>query len=443
MINVLLENRDDAESASSVAALEGDAGESPSRPARGGNFYNFLKVLSRMPWEEALRKLDEALARGSDINQLNVKGAGALHAAGFLKRWDLAAALIERGADIHLKNKAGLSFGMMWTREPESVRAEAMASYPALAAIEVGRGARKTPRRRKKSEVGELESTGLVRKKTTERLSKEAMEALKELKVITPNGDLVPSVDAWRQIKDFIEKRDGRALEWMSSTGLHPGFEVDDETLGLVMVRAGEVGMIEHALRGGLISPRVCSQRGETMMERALELGRETVAKMLLDAGADVTEKTSDGKSLLSKHALKGNLAAVEMLLEAGVNPKEMLPNGVSVKEEAEDLGWFEVADALSQAISTYVEKRGPKRTEKRGATSRDKKAKPRAKKSGRGGGGKAGRSKVRMIANLDAPLKEASEWAEPKRKEGPGPIIIVKKAKTMTRPTTGPMPGS
>lgn len=74
------------------------------------------------------------------------------------------------------------------------------------------------------------------------------------------------------------------------------------------------------------------------------------IAKVLIDAGANVDVKDVHGNTPLFKAVFysKGKTEMIKLLLEAGANPDEKNKSDVSPKELAESIGNFDVTECFN-----------------------------------------------------------------------------------------------
>ncbi len=85
----------------------------------------------------------------------------------------------------------------------------------------------------------------------------------------------------------------------------------------------GEFGCLRDLLRDNPALKSAYSPDGFTLLALACYLGRETAARLLIDAGADVNAESSNGAKLRCLHgAVAGRHTGVlRLLLEAGADP--------------------------------------------------------------------------------------------------------------------------
>lgn len=451
--------------------------------------YNVVKLWARLPEDEARQKLSEALARPELANAKNNKGSTGLHAAGYLRRWDLAKIMIEAGADPLIKNLAGHDFYTLLVTAPRSPWRELLASHPDLIARqEAFLEERKRPAQAAKEKQGKkadksekrpgVDSKGGDRKgkkqekfkrKAEASLDAEAIEKLRDLQIIGLDGALVSHGQAWEEAAQSA--REGRmeaCLAWLKSGQLHPGYDPEGLTLGQVIVALGDREALGAALNAGL-SPKTPNREGETPLHTACKERRPDLAQALLTAGAEPAHRSEAGETALSIACLHNDVDMAERLLAFGASPSERLNSGEPLVDAAERLGHFEIADILSAELehqplkplsvpgasaldeddeandfngntlagpkSSGPKKKGGKKPAQQGPRAGGAKAKGSASKQGHPGAGKKRSGAKRaspMIAKLDGPVKEVDEFARyhSAKSAAPAPVIIVKKSR-------------
>lgn len=460
--------------------------------------YNVVKLWARLPEEEARQKLSEALSRPELVNAKNNKGSTGLHAAGYLRRWDLAKILMEAGADPLIKNLAGHDFYTLLVTAPRSPWRDLLSSHPDLIARQEAfleerkrpaqakekagkksaeRGAEKKAPSDPKGGERKGKKTEKFKRKAEASLDAEAMEKLRELQIIGLDGALISHGQAWIEaLQSALGGHMESCLAWIKSGQLHPGYDPEGVTLGQAIVGLGERETLSAALNAGL-SPKTPNRAGETPLHVACRAGRADLAQLLLTAGADPAHRSEAGETALSIACLQNDADMAERLLAFGASPSERLNSGEPLVDAAERLGYFEIADILSAELEHQPLKPiaplpgaselgdddeandfngntldGPKpaggKSKKKGAKrpggsgvarGPSPKGKGGPQKSAHPGGGRKRPGAKRaspMIAKLDGPVKEVDEFARyhAPKSAAPTPVIIVKKSR-LARP--------
>ncbi len=187
--------------------------------------------------------------------------------------------------------------------------------------------------------------------------------------------------------------------------------EKPDERL-FAAARTGDLAGATAAIRDGA-KVDAHDEYAQTPLVPAVHLGRQKIARLLLDGGADVNAvcrcdgENCGGHTVLMAAVLGGDAATVEMLLKAGADAR------------ARDSAALALADAMGQAnIAAMLEAAGarakPIRTavatvkEKKADATTDALAKPRGFGAAAGGNGRAG---LRLAIIADEPGASAAEF--------------------------------
>lgn len=345
-----------------------------AKPVAG--LYNLVKAWAQLPVDEAHQKLKLAVTRPESVLATNNKGSTGLHAAGYLRRWDLAKILLEAGADPLLKNLAGHDFYNQLVTTPKSPWKELLAQHPDLLAKQEefvsARKKQHTEQREQKNlqknntkksskEIDGNESNSIhsesskkqdrPKRKVELGLDDEAVEKLSHLDIIDLKGGMIPYSEAWNQMNEALQNHQIETLvEWIKSQQVHPAYDPDGSTLIQNVVKMKQRELLSAALNAGL-SPKTPNRQGDTALHEAARLKQEDLAQLLLNAGAEASAKNAQGDTALSIACAHNDINMVERLLAFGANPNETMPDGERVINTVEKLGYFEIADILSVEI--------------------------------------------------------------------------------------------
>lgn len=349
------------------------AAQGPATIKAVAGLYNLVKLWARLPEEEAREKLTAALARPELANAKNNKGSTGLHAAGYLRRWDLAKIMVEAGADPLIKNLAGHDFYTLLVTAPRSPWRELLSSHPDLIARQESfleerkrpggvakekaakKGLDKAQEKKAPAEGQGPERKGRkaekFKRKAEASLDAEAIEKLRELQIIGLDGSMVSHGEAWAEaLQSAVDGELERCLAWVKSAQLHPGYDPEGATLAQALVGLGNRDALSQALNAGL-SPKTPNRAGETPLHAACRSGRADLAQLLLTAGAEPAHRSDAGETALSIACLGNDADLVERLLAFGASPSERLNTGESLADATERLGYFEIADILSAEL--------------------------------------------------------------------------------------------
>jgi hypothetical protein len=390
--------------------LQQESGEVPrsERPAKpSGSLYNFIKSVAKLEDSEQARVKLAALAvkAAHDLDQKNAKGSSALHACGYLKRWDLAQILLDAGANPSLRNAAGHSFFLTAVREPEAPWRRLFAGHPEL----IEKHERFLAKNGVKLETGDPSRAAKDPKPSN--FSLDATSAQKALAAYVDQADWsapAPSLraqdvaakllDASRQSKLAREMPLAMAFDL-----LEQGVKLGHEALAAMAERCFQAQDWDGAHRWGALTSQATPQTQERLMDSLLRDGRD------------------------------------EALIELA---RSGWPLDDDFIERCEEFERYDLADALIDLrASRRMEKAAPSAPKKAaGKVGPAKGRKPSAlKKSKPQSSRKTGVRKPAMIANLDAPLREASDYSYQERKPlAKAPVIIVKKARSILGPAEG-----
>eukprot|EP00291_Cryptomonas_curvata_P029113 CAMPEP_0172211306 /NCGR_PEP_ID=MMETSP1050-20130122/36330_1 /TAXON_ID=233186 /ORGANISM="Cryptomonas curvata, Strain CCAP979/52" /LENGTH=313 /DNA_ID=CAMNT_0012891745 /DNA_START=287 /DNA_END=1224 /DNA_ORIENTATION=- len=127
---------------------------------------------------------------------------------------------------------------------------------------------------------------------------------------------------------------------------------VDQELVSIPLLNAAESGHVEDVKlllqHGADISQR--NYYGLTALHRASEEGRTEVVRLLLDMGADMDATDADGETALQKAAQQGQRRVVHVLASYGPDLLYQDVAGYTLLMRAAEWGWRDIAGAVLQA---------------------------------------------------------------------------------------------
>jgi ankyrin repeat protein len=143
--------------------------------------------------------------------------------------------------------------------------------------------------------------------------------------------------------KELIEKKledDPNLIQEFSDDGFTP--------LGLASYFGNEDVVRFLLLKGA--EPNISSQNGYNVypIHSAVASNYDMIAKMLLEAGADVNVVQMSGATPLHSAAHNGNIELLIVLLEAGANVEAKMEDGKTPADKASEKGFVEIAKILS-----------------------------------------------------------------------------------------------
>jgi ankyrin repeat protein len=119
----------------------------------------------------------------------------------------------------------------------------------------------------------------------------------------------------------------------------------------------GWTALSTAAFRGSAKCVQILADRSKTDLSRGLLFatlsGHKDVVKILLDYGAEVDSRASDGRTPLILAAGKGSKDIVDMLLKAGADPSLTDQTGATAEATAIAKGFREIADLLHGRVAS------------------------------------------------------------------------------------------
>lgn len=390
----------------------------------GPSMYNFVKAVAKdSAAPEAAERISERLRlRPEDALSQNSKKSTGLHACGYLKRWDMAMALLAAGADPEAKNDAGHSFFLTAANDPQAPVDILFSGHPHL--LEKHR---------------KFESKGLKRNRA--KMPASEKDQPKDAPVqqgAAKCGPARPSApapaNAWNV---YVERQD-----WSQEPPPAQDFSrasMPTERAALFVESIPEELLAKLLERGLGLAP---AAQGQALLRLCQsEAGRacpEDWAQGCREA------PVADQREAMALLATAGAERSVHLLAQAGMAIDDELV------ELCEERQWHELADLLIDlqsmrklmAPSASALRAGAPRQGKQAQWQERKPASAKRKSPGAAGSGRgqpqlgARSRKLGLIANLDAPVREASDFEYAERKpSAKAPLVIVKKYR---RPATG-----
>ncbi|KAI0545246.1 ankyrin [Xylaria curta] len=114
---------------------------------------------------------------------------------------------------------------------------------------------------------------------------------------------------------------------------------MDSEDLLITNVEQGNVDMVRYWLDKG-VSPNI-DPWDSTPLIKAIKGSNDTIIRMLLDSGSDLSYKTRYKNNALMTAVWKGRIAIANILLDRGVNPNEGYPPPIVIAIFKENLSMF------------------------------------------------------------------------------------------------------
>ena len=115
----------------------------------------------------------------------------------------------------------------------------------------------------------------------------------------------------------------------------------------------GHVELVQFLLEKGANVSAIFPNRGFSLLELAAHHGNEAVALLLLQHGADVSERDNNGLTALHTAAFIGRDAVVQVLIEHRANVSAEDINGRTPQDLATSRGHIQVVGMLKAAAVT------------------------------------------------------------------------------------------
>ena len=261
----------------------------------GADFAVRMKDDGR-PLSNRLKQSLDRLGADSDFTR---RGYRPLHIAAFNDARDVAAVLVERGADIHAKTKQGST----------PLHAAAQGNAPEAAAELIERGA----------DVGAEDNDG----KTPLHVAAEKNAREVAVALIERGAD--------GRAKDD----DGKTPHEVAKGAVRDAIEVTlREQQSLAMARLADFDLLRDVL-GRDLSPSAADENGWTDLHWAAALNHQSISRVLLDAGADFAVRMKDDGRPLSNR-LKRSLDGLG--LYSGFTRRGYRPLHIAAFNDARDV---------------------------------------------------------------------------------------------------------
>jgi ankyrin repeat protein len=140
-----------------------------------------------------------------------------------------------------------------------------------------------------------------------------------------------------RMVEALLRER-GARMDWGGMAGWHMG----------QLITAGDVDGVREMLDGG-VSPDVEIPNGPPPCQLALISGKPEVARLLIKRGADPHAPGEPDWGMYLRAIRRRDVATVQLMLELGLSPNGLTPDGVSPLVLAEMYGRDEVAALMAE----------------------------------------------------------------------------------------------
>ena len=250
---------------------------------------------SQSPFRQAM--LTRVLSERVEPNDLNLNGNTALMSACFFNELEMAALLMERGADVNLKNNAG-----------KTALFEAAEHSLELVKRLVARGADIHV----KDESGYTALTNAVRR-----------NQLGVVKFMVSQGASLQDLQGPGLNLLWVATGHGATdvVSYLIAQGLDPNLPNEyGETL---LMRSFLLNFHFVNLNSGILDEAEYTERQTIVLQSVLE-----IAQLLIAKGADVNAKTQDGRTVLMAAVEGGSLEGVRLLIDNGARPEIETENG-------------------------------------------------------------------------------------------------------------------
>ena len=181
------------------------------------------------------------------------------------------------------------------------------------------------------------------------------------LKILLENGLNVNEKDAlgYSPLHYAASKNAQLSITFLLENGGDPNSlneKLSCPLVSAIIGRAPEAAcLLAKSLNTGVLHQKV--HGGKTLLHLALEFGNPELAKILIDAGIDVTAVTNKGESVLHLAANSGNIELIKYLINTGkCSLDETLPDGRNVLHIAAGSGHISLTKYLIEEIGMSIE---------------------------------------------------------------------------------------
>jgi ankyrin repeat protein len=269
--------------------------------------------------EGRLTSVQVLLKEGADVNATDPDyGGSCLHWASYYGHRRVAELLIEKGADVHARNKDGRTPLMLAAGRGQARTVKLLIAYGADVRAEGNDGKSALDW----AQAGKHEKTANLIKSAAKELEQEKKQAAQPDSVKqSPRPEPKPKKsDAQPRPEEL-----NRLLRHAAKTG-------DRETVKKLIDRGAD--------------PKVPDSNGHYPLALAVVNGHRKTAQVLIEAGADV-DSGSPGMSPLMLATKTGAPRIVKMLLKAGADIEAVSPNGDTALIVAARKGHSDIAQIL------------------------------------------------------------------------------------------------
>ncbi len=261
------------------------------------NFYKFTPLMAATG-EGDLSQLEQLLDQGEDINATTLGDETALMFAAYIPdRENAAQLLIEKGADIHRKDRHGRT----------ALRIAAECGQTELVHLLLGKGAK----------VNAADNNG-----TTILQQMVYFRDLAMVKLLLENSAKVDIRDQEKRTALMIAAGTDQPaiVQLLIETKANLNSQDSDGCTPLaIAVYKGHDKIVEMLIAAGA-NVNTKFDKDESPLMNAAFSGHIKIINLLLTAGADIESKNDKGQTSLMAAAYKGHLEAIQTLIAAGAN---------------------------------------------------------------------------------------------------------------------------
>ena len=113
---------------------------------------------------------------------------------------------------------------------------------------------------------------------------------------------------------------------------------------------AGDFTRVEQLLKEGAKPDKYLGEYGRTALYRAAQNGHNDIAKILIEAGADVNKQDKDWETALYRAAVNGHNDIAKILIEAGADVNIQDKDGQTALSRAAWNGHVDIEKILIEA---------------------------------------------------------------------------------------------